>query len=111
MYHYVTKKNYLRKFGGLQITVIIGAVLIAFFLLAIGSISKDAGDRQEEALQTAISRSVVSCYCVEGTYPPSLEYLEQHYGLTYDKSLFVVDYKPIGSNILPEITILRRASK
>ena len=36
-----------------------------------------------------------------------LEYLESHYGLTYDHDLFFVDYQAIGSNIMPDVTIVR----
>ena len=54
------------------------------------------------------SISIVNCYCVEGTYPPSLSYLTEHYGLTYDKDLFFVDYQAIGSNIFPDVTVIRK---
>ena len=38
----------------------------------------------------------------------SLEYMEEHYGLSYNKDLFFVDYAPYASNIYPEVTIIRR---
>ena len=34
------------------------------------------------------------------------KYIEENYGLTYDKDLFFVDYHPIGSNMRPDVTIL-----
>ena len=37
-----------------------------------------------------------------------LSYMEEHYGLTYDKDLFFVDYQPIGSNIRPDVTVISR---
>ena len=49
---------------------------------------------------------MVHCYSIEGTYPPNLECLEAHYGLLYDKENFYVDYMPIGSNILPDVTVI-----
>ena len=39
-------------------------------------------------------------------YPESLSYLEEHYGITYDKENYVVDYEIIGSNILPDVTVI-----
>ena len=39
---------------------------------------------------------------------PSLSYMEEHYGLTYNEELFFVDYQPIGSNIFPNATIIRK---
>ena len=39
-------------------------------------------------------------------YPPSLNYLKEHYGLTYDESKFLIDYQPMGANLMPEVVIL-----
>ncbi len=55
-------------------------------------------------------RSITHCYAVEGTYPSSLEYLKENYGLTYDETVFFVDYQTIGSNILPDVTIIERGN-
>ena len=48
----------------------------------------------------------MQCYAIEGRYPPSLEYMEEHYGLVYDKDIFFVDYQPIGSNLYPDVTVI-----
>jgi hypothetical protein len=34
--------------------------------------------------------------------------LKENYGLTYDEDLFFVDYQTIGSNILPDVTIIEK---
>lgn len=62
--------------------------------------------KQQESLETALSRSIAQCYAVEGMYPPSLNYLKEHYGLTYDESKFLIDYQSIGANLMPEVVIL-----
>ena len=59
-----------------------------------------------ESLENALNRSITQCYAVEGAYPPSLAYIKEHYGLIYDEELFYVDYQPIGSNIMPDVTIM-----
>ena len=48
------------------------------------------------------------CYAAEGVYPPDLQYLKDHYGLTYDETEFLVDYEAYGSNLMPEVTVLRK---
>ena len=83
-------------------------VLFVLFLQGIGSVSESTLTKQQESLETALGRSISQCYAVEGCYPPSLEYLEQHYGLLYDKNCFFVDYEYYGSNLLTEVTVLRR---
>ena len=53
-------------------------VLFVLFLQGIGSVSESTLTKQQESLETALGRSISQCYAVEGCYPPSLEYLEQH---------------------------------
>ena len=83
-------------------------VLFVLFLQGIGSVSESTLSKQQESLETALERSISQCYAVEGSYPPSLEYLNQHYGLLYDEDSFFIDYEYYGSNLLPEVTVLRR---
>lgn len=99
-----------KKYFGL---IPIGAFL-AFFILfwvSLSSVSESTISRQQESLETALYRSVIQCYALEGAYPPSLSYIEVHYGLIYDKDLFFVDYRPIGSNIMPDITVIRKTTE
>ena len=42
----------------------------------------------------------------EGRYPESLSYLEQHYGVSYDKDKFIVSYEITGSNRMPQVTVI-----
>lgn len=82
------------------------AVSFFFFFHGIHSVDATTLHKQAENLENSIRRSVAHCYAVEGTYPPSLNYLKEHYGLSYDTDLFYVDYTTIGSNLMPDITII-----
>ena len=77
-----------------------------FFFYGIRTVDHTTSEEQAKSLEQAIRRSVAQCYAVEGTYPPSLDYLKEHYGIFYDSELFYVDYTSIGSNIMPDITII-----
>ena len=92
--------------GKLVKILIIFAILFIFFL-GIDEISSGNIERQQASLQEAVDRDIVQCYSLEGIYPPSLEYMEEHYGLIYDKKLFFIDYRPVASNIYPEVTIIQ----
>ncbi len=89
--------------------------LLAFLLLfilfyqGVNSVSDTTLEKQKESLETALTRSITQCYAVEGAYPPDLTYIEEHYGLIYDKDLFFVDYQPVGSNIMPDFTIITKS--
>lgn len=85
-----------------------GIVILLLFLRGIQSVSDTTLAKQQESLETALSRSIAQCYAVEGMYPPNLNYLKEHYGLTYDEDMFLVDYQPIGSNLMPVTTVLPR---
>ena len=95
---------------GLSFLLSVAAFLILLFLFlgGIRSVSDTTAAKQLESLQTALSRSIAQCYAVEGMYPPDLQYLKDHYGLTYDETEFLVDYEAYGSNLMPEVTVLRK---
>ena len=101
------RKNRISGYFGKLIRAAIVIAVFVLFFVGIYAISRGNTERQLESLEKAINRDVVQCYSLEGIYPPSLEYLEEHYGLVYDRNLFFVDYRPIAANIYPDITILR----
>lgn len=94
-----------------NLSFLLFAALFCLFIYGVNSVSASAEDRQQESLETAIQRDIVHCYAIEGTYPPSLDYMKEHYGLTYDTNDFFVDYQPIGSNVLPNVTVIRLDGK
>ncbi|MGN0377211.1 MAG: hypothetical protein ACI4ED_06215 [Suilimivivens sp.] len=105
---FTTKREHLSKLPHIRVVYILCPVLLIIFLLCLSSIQESTLQKQQESLETALIRDIAHCYAVEGYYPPSLDYIEEHYGLTYDKDLFFVDYQPVGSNIRPNITIILR---
>lgn len=89
-------------------TFLLFLFILLMFLNGIKSVSENTVEKQQESLETALTRSIVQCYAIEGTYPPDLDYLEEHYGLTYDDTLFFVDYQAIGANLMPDVTVIRK---
>ena len=87
-------------------------ILIVFLFTAGTSLVSDKTDEQEiRTLKQAVNRGIVHCYSMEGSYPESLQYLKEHYGLTYDDDKFFVDYQTLGSNIMPDVTIIDRRGR
>lgn len=89
-----------------MLPLLVGVFILILFLRGIQSVSDTTAAKQQESLETALSRSIAQCYAVEGMYPPSLNYIKEHYGLTYDESKFMIDYRPVGSNLMPEVIVL-----
>lgn len=100
------KPSIQKKIQRISLPLIGFIILFIIFLKGIASVSENTLDKQKESLTTALNRSITQCYAVEGTYPPSLSYIEKHYGLTYDHDTFFVDYQVFGSNIYPTVTVL-----
>ena len=93
---------------------ILSALFIAgffvLFLIVPSFISNIADEEQCKNLETTLRRDILQCYAVEGTYPPSLDYLEENYGFFYDTDKFYIDYIAIGSNIMPDVTIIPKTA-
>ena len=107
MHRFTTKFNRYeyRRFPVRMLSLVCTVIPVLFWVM-IHSLARSTVDRSRDSLQNAIDRDIIHCYAVEGFYPPSLSYMEEHYGLTYDKDLFFVDYQPVGSNMRPEVTII-----
>lgn len=91
------------------ITVFIAAVLI-WFLTAVGNLARDSGYKGREQLENALRRSAAACYAAEGIYPPTLDYLVEHYGVKIEDK-YNVFYESFASNLMPDITVLEKGTK
>lgn len=88
----------------------LGIMAAALLLLAaaVPGIRRDIRNNSREAIRNTVLRRAVECYAVEGAYPESLRYLEDHYGLTVNHRDFIVTYEVFASNQLPEVQVLVR---
>lgn len=84
----------------------LGAIVL--FCQGMNSLSDRADKEQKKSLEEAIWRGITQCYAIEGRYPESLEYLKEAYGVQYDSERFFVDYQVLGSNIVPDVTIIEK---
>ena len=99
------KKN-VRRILSLLLTLVLAVVLLTWFLSAFSQLGGDHAAEDKAQLETALTRAAVACYAAEGAYPPSVEYLEEHYGIQINKDLYTVKYEVIASNLMPDITVL-----
>ncbi len=97
-----------RIINGQTLSILVFALVIAVFIIGINSVSNSTLTDDRSLLEKAVTRDIVHCYAVEGVYPPSLSYIEEHYGLTYDHSKYIVSYESIGSNIMPSVMIIEK---
>lgn len=100
------RKNGIEK-GTAILAILVFGILLVLFGVGIRQISASTLARQKESIETAIHRSVMQCYAVEGFYPPDVAYLQEHYGLVYDQKNFEIVYLSYGENLLPDIAVLQ----
>ena len=100
-----------RIFKSVNYSILLFIAVICLFLYGIYFISNNSTTDDREILERALNRDIIHCYSVEGMYPPSLSYIENHYGLTYDHEKYIVDYEPVGGNIMPGVMIIERSSQ
>ncbi|MBE6670548.1 MAG: hypothetical protein E7601_10170 [Ruminococcaceae bacterium] len=99
-------KKLIAKKGAFLIFTVIAILVLAFFLTALSNVDKEKTSEDRIQLEKAIINAAVSCYAIEGSYPPSIEYLAENYGLQIDTERFTVKYELYASNLMPDITVL-----
>ena len=78
------------------------ALMIAFALLVNG-ITDKGGSQELEMVRDAVKNAALTCYAVEGAYPADLQYLRDHYRLSYNEDRYMVFYDAFASNLMPAI--------
>jgi hypothetical protein len=90
---------------GVLLTVCILAAYIVYTFAGLDSFFSAASGERLIAVEDAIRKAAVQCYALEGSYPPDIIYLEQHYGIQLDNARFDYFYDTFGSNIMPQIKV------
>ncbi len=95
---------------GLTLSVLLCAAAILLALSSVGRVDKGVTAEQISQLKGDILHAAVTCYAIEGRYPPTLSYLCDSYGVHVDTARFIVTYDVMGSNIMPTVAVLRRGT-
>jgi hypothetical protein len=91
---------------GLIIPILLFVCLMLSMFIGIRNVSAASDKESRDILQDAVLRTTVQCYAIEGMYPPNIEYLEEHYGLVFDRDRFIIHYEVFAGNIPPDITVI-----
>lgn len=91
-------------FWALPIAIL--ALTLALLIPGFYSVAGRTDGRQTQVLEDALRRASIQCYAIEGRYPPSVQYLEDHYGVLVDHERYAVFYDGFASNLMPDITVI-----
>ena len=106
MNRFVKQKRRFPLLRTLVLPVLLFLVGMVFLFQGMSSVSKVTQEEEMRSLKQAVMKSAVHCYAAEGLYPESLEYLEEHYGITYDHDRYLVVYEAAGSNLMPDVDVI-----
>ena len=91
---------------GLFLAVIVFVLLVGLFLFFLLTATQRNEANEREMMSDALRRAIVTCYSVEGKYPPSLDYIYENYGVRIDESRYVVFYDVIAANVMPSVDVI-----
>lgn len=98
-----------RNWPAVLLPVAIVAVLL-LFLTGLSNLDRGSSEEGRQQLEDALRRAAVACYAAEGIYPPTLDYLSEHYGVQISDQ-YIVFYEIFASNLMPDITVLEKGAQ
>lgn len=103
------RKHLLKKLATLGRYLIMPALMLAavyILLVSAGNVNERQQAENLKQMEDSIHKAVLNCYAIEGSYPATLDYVEQYYGLQIDHDRYDVFYEVFAQNIMPEITVI-----
>ena len=108
MYREMTKQE-IRKRTRKRMSIYFAIVAAAALIwVAYGFVSATLREQGELSVRNAILNSAKQCCAIEGTYPPSLAYLEKNYGLVVNRSDYAITYEVFADNVMPNVVVLAK---
>lgn len=97
-----------KKELGWIVRLLLIAAIVCAFVFSLSRLDRGSSEIQRRQLEDSIRRACISCYSIEGIYPPTLSYLQENYGLQLNDKHYTVFYEAFAENIMPEITVVMK---
>lgn len=96
------------RFGsrGIFVSLLLFVLIALIFIMTLNRMETRTADQQTQLLEDALRRAAVTCYAIEGRYPPSVGYIVDNYSVVVDEEKYIVSYDAFASNIMPSIAVL-----
>lgn len=86
------------------------AAILLWVTVSLANTSESAKRQERMAVKTTLENGITMCYAIEGAYPPSVEYLAENYGFTYDRTKYIVRYNIFADNVRPTVNVIERGT-
>ena len=108
MFHELTDNDIKRRRKRIAVTACLVAALALAAFAAYNVVQQNAKTQGAVALRDSVLASAKQCCAIEGSYPSSLEHLEQSYGLRVNRGDYVITYEVFAENIMPSVVVVPR---
>lgn len=94
----------------LKIGIVIGLLALFWIVFLEGVSINDVHSKKYEAtrIKETIENTTVQYYAIYGIYPKSIEEIKEQYSLHINEVDYSIYYDYNGSNILPDIHVVRK---
>ena len=94
------------QWRGLLLTILVFTAMVFALVSALSQVDEKKDTEQTKILRDAVLRATLTCYAVEGRYPPNARYMVENYGIVYDDEKYIVRLESFAPNLLPDIYVL-----
>ena len=108
MFHELTDKELTQRKRIRMGAVAVIAVIAIALVLVVNVVRANAREQGAVALRSSIISAAKQCCAIEGSYPTSLDHLEESYGLTVNHDDYIVTYEYFAGNIMPSVVVTPR---
>lgn len=108
MYHELTEQKKQHRKVKRMLGILLALVLFGAAWFGFSIVSKNLSEQSELSLKNSIMNSAKQCCAIEGSYPASLSYLEENYGLVVNHDRYVITYEIFAENVMPSVVVIAK---
>ena len=108
MYHPESTESAIKRSRSSLRLLVALLLFVALSAVAYFGAKEAIAEQSARSMRTAILDTALQCYAIEGAFPASLSYLEEHYGLVINKADYLVTYECYADNVSPSVVVVPR---
>lgn len=106
MYRELTRQDVVRRRVYRIIAVVVLCLVVVVLWFVWNNAQASMRDQAAASIRTTILDTAMQCCAIEGSYPMTLQYMEDNYGLRINRDDYMVSYEAFASNVLPTVTVV-----
>lgn len=108
MYHEISEQQLAKRRKKRIVALVLTCLVAVACFFGYQYVRRSMNEQAAVAMRQSIMDAAKQCAAIEGSYPLSLEYLEENYGLTVNHQDFVITYQAYANNVAPNVVVMPR---